>query len=257
MNKISILGSGWLGLPLAETLVKQGYIVNASTRSESRFDEIKATGAKPFVVDIKQLDDSVDDFLEADVLIINITSKDIEAFTNLIGRIELSGIAQVLFVSSTSVYENTNATVTESDNAENPESPLIQIENLFRANTSFDTTVVRFAGLIGYSRHPGRFFGERKVPQADAPVNLIHRDDCINILIRIIERTAWGEVFNACADTHPRKRKFYSQARKNLGLPPPAFEESGESRYKIVSNDKIKQALDYRFIHADLLRIYL
>ena len=254
MKKISILGSGWLGLPLAESLVHQGYAVNASTRSEGRFDAIMACHARPFVVDINRIDGSIEDFLRADILVVNITSKDIEAFKSLIGRIEASSVQNVIFVSSTSVYNNTMRTVTEDGGDENPHSPLYQIENLFRSNNHFTTTIVRFAGLVGYSRHPGRFFGDRKIPQPDAPVNMIHRDDCLNILQGIIEQELWGEVFNACSDTHPSKREFYSHARHRLGLAQPGFEQAIDAEYKIIDNSKIKLALDYQFIHADLLK---
>lgn len=257
MKTISILGSGWLGLPLAKHLVRQGYEVKASTRTAERFEAIKACAAKPFVVDIDHLVGDVEIFLQADILIINITSKNTAAFKSLISKIKTSPVKKVIFVSSTSVYKNTNGIVSESDNAEDINSALYQIECLFRSNHYFQTTVVRFAGLIGYNRHPGRFFGGRKIPQPDAPVNLIHRDDCISILDKIIQREVWGEVFNACSDTHPSKRDFYSYASSNLGLLAPEFERTTETKYKIISNEKIKQLLEYRFIHADLLKFDL
>ncbi len=143
--------------------------------------------------------------------------------------------------------------VSEDDGAENALSPLYQIENLFFNNTNFQATIIRFAGLFGYSRHPGRFFGERPIPQPDAPVNLIHRDDCINIIDRIIEQGKWSEVFNACADTHPSKREFYSHARKMMGLPEPAMGGPGQPAFKMINNEKVKHALDYAFIHEDLM----
>jgi len=44
-------------------------------------------------------------------LIINITSKNIPGFKQLITEIEKSEIEKVLFVSSTSVYDNLNQTI--------------------------------------------------------------------------------------------------------------------------------------------------
>lgn len=257
MKTISILGSGWLGLPLAKHLVQQGYEVKASTRTAKRFEAIKACAVIPFVVDIENLAGDIEIFLQADILIINITSKNIAAYKTLVSKIETSPVTKIIFVSSTSVYRNTNSMVTESDGAEDRDSPIFQIEYLFSSKQSFQTTIVRFAGLIGYDRHPGRFFGERKVPQPDTPVNLIHRDDCINILDNIIQQGIWGEVLNACTNTHPSKREFYSHARQVLGLPAPEFEESTDARFKIISNEKIRRVLGYRFIHADLLKIDL
>ena len=252
MKTISILGSGWLGLPLAEYFVQQGYEVKASTRSVERQAEIEAVNARPFVVDI-DLDTDVEAFLQADILVVNITSKNVRGFENLIKGVEKSPIDKVIFVSSTSVYNNANKLVSEADGAENELSPLFQIENLFRNSPYFHTTVIRFAGLFGYSRHPGRFFASRPIPQPDAPVNLIHRDDCINIIDHIVEQEQWNEVFNACADTHPSKREFYSHARKMMGMPAPVMGDSGQADFKKISNEKIKQALNYAFIHADIM----
>jgi nucleoside-diphosphate-sugar epimerase len=249
---ISILGSGWLGLPLAKHFVDQGYRVKASTRSVDRMPEIEAVGAKPYIVDIDQ-DTSFSDFFGSELLIVNITSKNIDAFKRLVKEAERSLTSNVLFVSSTSVYQNTNKMVSENDGAENLQSSLYQIENLFQNNTQFETTVIRFAGLFGYSRHPGRFFAERPIPQPDTPVNLIHRDDCINIIDRIVEQEKWNEVFNACADTHPSKGEFYSHAREMMGMPAPVMADSGQAGFKMISNEKVKQALNYAFIHADLM----
>lgn len=253
---ISILGSGWLGLPLVEHLKQQGYQVNASTRSIDRRAELLNAGAQCFIVDIAQLRPDINEFLNADCLIINITDKNLQNYTNLIKHIEQSPIKQVLFVSSTSVYKNLNREVIEDEQAEQLTSPLYQIEQLFRQNKNFNTTILRLSGLIGYSRHPGRFFRSGKpIEQADAPVNLIHRDDCIGIIQAIIEKQAWGELFNGCADSHPSKREFYTYARHLLGLSAPECAAETTSAYKIVSNTKVKEKLAYQFIHPDLMRI--
>jgi nucleoside-diphosphate-sugar epimerase len=253
---ISVLGSGWLGLPLAEELVKQSYRVHASTRSEHRRSEIEAVAARPFVIDIDHLPNNIQEFLTVETLVVNITSKSRYDFANLISEIGESPITKVLFVSSTSVYRNTNNIVTESNASEDEHNPLYQIEKLFQNSSQFQTTIVRFAGLFGYSRHPGHFFSTSKViPQADAPVNLIHRDDCINIISKIIEHSIWDEVLNACASTHPTKKAFYGNARKNLSLPPLEFSTGGQCHHKVVSNEKLKRLLNYNFIYDDLLNV--
>ncbi|WP_143735965.1 NAD(P)H-binding protein [Methyloprofundus sedimenti] len=255
IQTISILGSGWLGLPLAEHFLTQGYQIHASTRSTEHLNKLKCVKANAFIVDIDNLSD-ITQFLQADCLIINITCKNLTSFTQLIKQIEQSSITKVLFVSSTSVYDNLNKVVTEAEGAELEESPLWQIEQLFSRNLNFTTTIVRFSGLVGYSRHPGNFFRPGKVvAQPEAPVNLIHRDDCIGIISAIIEQNVWGEVFNACAATHPSKREFYTHARNLLNLPTPKFANTTETTYKIVSHAKVQQVLNYQFMHPDLMSI--
>ena len=88
-------------------------------------------------------------------------------------------------------------------------------------------------------------------------MNLIHRDDCIGIISQIVEQEVWGEVFNCCADTHPTKREFYTQAAKSIGYPLPKFEDSGSVSFKIISNQKVKHHLNYKFLHDDLMNIKL
>ncbi len=256
MKTISVLGSGWLGLPLAQNLKESGFSIKASTTSPERLSLLEQVGAEPFLVNIENLSNEVDGFLKSDILIINITSKNIDAFRELIAKIEESSIQKVIFISSTSVYKSCNKTVSESDHNLLTESPLRIIEELFQNSQKFNTTIIRFGGLIGYSRNPGRFFaGGKTLRDPDGRVNLIHRDDCIGIIHKVIEKQAWGETFNGCADTHPTKREFYSKAASAIGLEIKQF-GSNETPFKIVSNEKVKSLLGYKFIHSNLMKIY-
>ena len=254
MKTISLLGSGWLGFALAKFFQSKGFQVKASTRSTLRMSELLAIGVQPYLIDIENITDEVEGFLQSDVVIVNITSKNRTGFNELIKRIEGSAVRKILFVSSSSVYLNTNQVVSESSGMEDINSELYKIEKQFQSSTHFQTTIVRMSGLIGANRHPGRFFREGKVvQQPNAPVNLIHQLDCVNIVGRIVELDVWGEVLNASADTHPTKRVFYTQARKSLGQPPPNFSEQDDLDFKVVDNQKVKRILNYEFVYADLL----
>lgn len=256
IKNISIFGSGWLGQPLAEHFVSMGVHVKASTRSKKRFQELACLKIEPFILDIGHLPENLHGFLQSNILIINIPSKNVEGFSRLINKIESSEIEKVLLVSSTSVYKNANKTHYEADDEELPLSPLLKTENLFREKKSLKTTIVRFGGLIGYKRNPGRFFDKGKfVTNPEAYVNLIHRDDCIQIISQVIAQGVWGEVFNCCADSHPTKREFYTQAAKKIGAPAPNFTSSGVKSFKIISNQKVKRTLNYEFLHPDLMEI--
>ena len=254
-KSISLLGSGWLGLPLARHFKSEGYSVRVSTTSPGRLEALECEGLHPFVIDIGSLSSELQDFLQVGTLICDIPSKNIAGFVHLVAEIEKSPVQNVVFVSSTSVYANDAGVVRESDGKELDSSPLIQIEELFTGSDHFSTTIVRFGGLVGYSRHPGRFFSNgRAVSDAQARVNLIHRDDCINIISEIIQQGAWGETFNCCADTHPSKKEFYGRVIQMLGVEP-EFVHSNSNSYKVVSNDRVKQVLNYRFQHPDLMAI--
>tara|TARA_R110002050_G_scaffold1244_5_gene8839 strand:- start:147062 stop:147844 length:783 start_codon:yes stop_codon:yes gene_type:complete len=256
--KISILGSGWLGLPLANDLRKLDHTIKLSTRSTEKLSILAELSVIPYLIDIDDLSNEIQTFLASELLIINITSKNKNSFAKLIREIEQSKVKKILFISSSSVYQTvSDVVVTEDNEMESPVSLLYQIEQMFMSNTRFKTTILRFSGLIGYSRHPGRFFSNGKVVnQPDAPVNLIHRDDCIGIIIAIIKQASWGNVFNGCATTHPTKREFYSHARSLLNMPVPEFNQDLDlTGHKEVSNQKVIKQLGYQFIHPDVMKL--
>lgn len=243
-------------MPLAKRFVDKGFTVKASTRSKDRFSDLEAVGAEAFIVDIDQGVEKIQSFLQAKVLVINITSKNIQGFSDLLKQIESSAIEKLIFISSTSVYDNVNKVISESDGLEVKTKPLSVIEDLLRSSEHFETTIVRFSGLVGGKRDPGNFFRHgRPVKLPNAPVNLIHLDDCLNILQQIIEKNIWGEVFNCCADTHPIKKDFYTQATQRAGKPLPDFSCADDDSYKIISNQKVKDVLGYEFVYPDLMSI--
>lgn len=265
MKTISILGCGWLGLPLAEHLIVKGYKLKGSTRTRSELDVIGSRGIEPYyiILDPALRGESIDEFFNCDVLVVNFPPErrdDIAEYhpaqiRSLIARIESSPLTKVLFVSSTSVYPDLGREVSEDDNVP-PAKPsgvaLLEAERLLRESSAFETTVIRFGGLIGYDRMPGRFLAGRKgVAGGGVPVNLVHRDDCLEIIHRVIERGAWGEVFNACADEHPPRKEYYTAQARKLGLEPPSFEDAESGGFKIVRSDKLKKLLEYRFKYPD------
>ena len=253
LKKVSVLGTGWLGKPLALSFLEEGYSVKASTTTESKVFDLEALGIESYLVNIEEYEE-FDLFLQSKILIINITSKDVEAYERLIEQIQDSEVEKVIFISSTSVYPNTNAVVTEDN--QTVQKPLTEIENLFRKDPYFETTIIRFAGLFGPNRHPGNWFRDgRKIPQPDGVVNMIHQEDCINIVHEIIDQSVWGETFNACSNHHPTRREFYTNAKRSLGLDVPDFEETDKPLFKKVSSKKLQEVLGYEFVWDDLLRI--
>ena len=90
---------------------------------------------------------------------------------------------------------------------------------------------------------------------SNVPLNLIHQDDCINIIYEIISQNIWNEVLNACCDLHPTRKEYYSVVAKKNNIDLPEFDDSKNSNYKIVSNDKVKKLLNYSFKYPDPLEI--
>ncbi|PXY44441.1 NAD(P)H-binding protein [Flavobacterium hydrophilum] len=266
MTKISILGCGWLGLPLAKRLIEKGNSVNGSTTSENKLPILKDTGVNPFLVALESesVSESIIDFLaESEILIIDIPPKlravnpdsekktFVEKIQNLIPFIEKSSVKKVLFVSSTSVYGDQNDLITQETNP-NPETEsgkqLLLAENILQKNENFETTILRFGGLIGEDRHPVKFLaGKENLENADAPVNLIHQNDCISIIEEILNQSKWNEVFNAVAPFHPTREEYYTQKAKEQNLILPKFSAEKSNIRKVISSDKIENNLNYQF----------
>jgi len=274
MKQISILGCGWLGLPLAKALLNQNYIVKGSTTSEGKLPELVILGIDPFLValDSKRITGTIADFLSgSEILIIDIPpqlrrKKDdlatviekefVAKIKTLIPHIEQSSVQKVLFVSSTSVYGEIDATITEKT----PPQPdtesgrqLLEVEMLLQKNKSFKTTILRFGGLIGEDRNPITFLaGKQNLENPETPINFIHQGDCIGIILKIIESDSWDEIYNAVSPFHPTREGYYTQKSTELILPLPEFDHSKRSLQKIILSDKIETILGYTFIKKKL-----
>jgi nucleoside-diphosphate-sugar epimerase len=270
MTQISILGCGWLGLPLAKKLIEKGNSVNGSTTSENKLSILEQSGINPYLVALESesVSESINDFLNnSEILIIDIPPKlrgnnadssdhsrkiFVEKIQNLIPFIEKSTVKKVLFVSSTSVYGDENGIITEETNP-NPETEngkqLLLAEAFLQKNQNFETTIVRFGGLIGEDRHPVKFLaGKENLENPDAPVNLIHQNDCIRIIEEIINQSKWNEVFNAVAPFHPTRQEYYTQKAKEQNLVLPKFVAEKSNIKKTISSEKVEKILSYQFL---------
>ena len=269
MKQISILGCGWLGLPLAIALQKNGLKVKGSTTSEAKIALLIKNGIEPFLISLfeKQIQGNTPEFLEnSTVLIINIPpnlrgnldENFVAKIRNLIPFIEKSSVQNVLFTSSTAVYADDDSIITE-ESIPNPTTEsgkqLLEVEQLLMKNKNFQTVILRFGGLIGEERHPIHFLSGRKaIENPNAPINLIHQMDCIRIIEKILEhgqdnKYVWNEVFNAVAPFHPSRKEYYTQKAMDLNLLLPEFLEDKESVGKIITSDKVEKRLGYKFIN--------
>ena len=268
-KNISILGCGWLGLPLAKKLIENGFSIKGSTTSEEKLVVLEVNKIQPYLIALYEdkIIGNITDFLnESEILIIDIppklrgsqTENFVSKIKNLIIEIEKSAIKKVLFISSTSVYGDTFPIIELSEDAiPNPDSEggkqLLEVEQLLQSNPNFKTTVVRFGGLIGKDRHPIQFLaGRENVDNPEAPINFIHQVDCIGIIESILNQVQndnwnWNESFNAVAPNHPIRAEYYHKKALEMNLKVPTFVKDSISKGKIISSQKLQQILNYTF----------
>ena len=127
MDKIGIIGCGWLGLPLAKTLIENNYKVVGTKTSEkgvNKLNEHKITGIF-FKIDNGKIFGEIDFLKNIDQLIISIPPS-IKKYKKTIGTLfklvnDNENIKKVLFLSSISVYGKNENEIFESS-LTNPET---------------------------------------------------------------------------------------------------------------------------------------
>jgi len=160
MKQISILGCGWLGLPLAKSLVDKGFWVKGSTTSPEKIPVLENNGIHAFQIELSEhgINGEIKSFLEnSEILIIDIPPKlrsvipenFVRKIQNLIPFIEKSTVEKIVFISSTAVYADDNSVVTEATKP-NPDTEsgkqLLEAEKILHGNSNFKSSVIRFGG---------------------------------------------------------------------------------------------------------------
>ena len=243
LQQISIIGCGWLGFPLAKELLKLGYKIKGSTTTLSKLDQLTNAGIQGYFIQLSgtKIKGDISDFLEgSSTLIINIPPglrKDAdknheEEIKHLLTAINTSNISKILFISSISVFEDTEdfpeITSVATANGSSPSAQqLIAIEHQIKGLQQAKYGILRLAGLFDHHRHPGnRLAGRAHLPNPKAPLNLIHKTDVINCIIQLLSKDLWGYTFNACYPYHPEKKAYYKDYSLKHQIPAPKFNKS-------------------------------
>jgi len=256
---ISILGCGWYGKALATALINDGYKVKGSATSTEKLEKLAELGIEPFLVNFKADEESYNpQFFICDVLIVSIPPRArhgeggdyVPKVQRIIDAAVRHTVQKVIYISSTAVYGESCTEVTEAD-VPKPDTIsgeiLLKAENLFNEQPVLKTSIIRFGGLVGPGRHPGRFFaGKKDIPNGQSPVNLVHLDDCIGITHAIISQNKFGLIINGVAPHHPAKMTFYTRATMQAGLDAPQFIDELNA-WKIIDSTVLPLELNYRF----------
>lgn len=251
-----------MGLPLAKACLASNIHVKGSTTSKEKLPILINAGIDAYLLQCgpQIQSERLADFFNVSTLFVNLPFKRSfdnpaiykEQISSIIDCVKSSSVDWIIFASSTSVYPPLSGIVDESrclSFADDRAGVLLDIEQMIMNIPGKDANILRFAGLIGPGRNPGRFLsGKEKVSGASSPVNLVHLDDCVAIIMRLLDVDCRNEIFNVCADKHPAREAFYAHASALSGLPPPKFApDNGPPPDKIIDNSKVKKYLKYNF----------
>lgn len=261
-HSISILGCGWLGRPLGHLLSGIGFSVKGSTRTAESLKVFEKGFISGFLIDLDRPTRPDPSFFDSDGLIITVPFRRDLSDPNvyfhwlepLIDWISGTKISWLIFTSSTSIYPQSDGVWTESSEFEydtRRSEVLGCVERLF-LDCEIPSAVLRLGGLVGPGRSPiKRIQSTDKISRPNQPVNLIHRDDVISIISKLIRTRIGNNIYNIVCNDHPTRQDYYTAVSKSSGLPTPKFDtQIGPNR--IISGEKIVSELKYDFIYSSV-----
>ena len=250
-NTLSILGCGWLGSKVIEHL-GDSTTVFGTGRSDKSIERITKAGGNPIVYDLNTDGPNLpEELFQSKSLIIAIppSKVELEAFEECVNSIPEDAFEQVILISSTGIYKDCNQRVTENSKEIKTEGSLFAIERTCQLHFKKSLTILRMGGLIGPGRNPANFLhSERIQNNPRGKVNLVHSDDCVQVIAKVIENKITNKRYNVVMDDHPSKKEFYSTVAFLSGKRGPKFDPNGRRHFKIVSNEKVKSELNFEFM---------
>jgi nucleoside-diphosphate-sugar epimerase len=243
VKRLTVVGCGWFGRPFARHMAERGWSVKGSVRDADRAQALSAEGVEGFAFDLADTTYPAKAFSEA-IVVVAISPGRLgesrrhyyEGMALLLDEAAAQGARGLVVITSTSVYRGVRGEVDEATPPPNPENHLVRVErHLTRLPTP--SCAVRFGGLIGPDRHPGRFLADRaEVTGGGDPVNLVQLDDCVRALEHLADTdpAAWPERINVVAPEHPNRASFYRAASESLGLAPPTFADVNSTHGRVV-----------------------
>ena len=250
-----VIGCGWLGLAFAKHLIKNGFEVIGSTTSPDKTEKLRNSGISPVLLSLTEGPIPEHEFEKCDYILLNVPPSTLkeeyaDQLTNLTAQ--FNSVSKIIFISSTSVYADKNQIATEEDVLDGEgrnATYIIQAEKSLINKLKERLTIIRMAGLVGGERHPVKFMSGKHYENGKNKVNLIHLDDCIGIIDKVIQENFFGKIINGCTQEHPTKKEYYSWAAEQLNIPAPTFAEN-EGKWKEVSNKKSTHSLKYNYKYS-------
>ncbi len=253
MSRVSIIGLGWLGEPLVRHLIRHGYQVKGSSTTAEKVERLTQEGIESYELrfDPNPEGKNFQSLFDTDILFVNIPPRTRvmpESFhpeqVKFIKEMAIQAkVPWIIFVSSTSVYPDKGQVAKESDvigRKEEGNHTILKAEQILSAGSPpYDLTIIRFGGLLGIDRIPGKYFSGKKNVIGDSPVNYIHQKDAVRLAAWVMSQQLKNEIFNGVAPQHPKRKDVYEKNALELGFPPPLGYTSAGNSWKEITADKI------------------
>ncbi|HZC36744.1 MAG TPA: NAD-dependent epimerase/dehydratase family protein [Chthoniobacterales bacterium] len=254
MSSALVIGCGYVGEGLLRALSDQGWQAIGLTLSEGSAVKLRSHGLKVVAADIR--DSNFVETLETKSfsLVIHCASSGrggsnsyeavfAKGTKNLFAALQFS---HFLFVSSTSVYGQTDGSTVDELSPAEPERPtgkiLLETETLVLNRGG---TVARLAGIYG----PGRCVPLQRLLSGDAVIegkgerimNSIYRDDAVDALL-CLATSRPGGIFNVVDDCPASQLEWFRWVCQRVGKPLPTFGPRDLARKRAWTNKKVSNA---------------
>lgn len=251
MKTLSILGAGWLGLKLAQTL-KIHNTIKLAARNEEAQQMYMDLGFESYIL-AEDMYDNLDILLSCEYLFINYPPSKFKNYLHFIKELALcpnfSTIEKIFFVSSSSIYPKAPGIYNENSEVLLSSNPLYyEVEKSLHGKVH---VIFRCAGLMGAGRIATKYYSNKAVTDGKSRVNHIHQMDVIRAVIFAMNHDLQG-IFNLCAPLHPTKEELYTYQAKQCQLILPQFIDNAEPKQRIIDGCKL-EGLGFEYLHKNPL----
>lgn len=250
MKTFTILGTGWLGLELANQL-KDEFKIKVSARNEEKSKLLDSFVFSSFI--LNEYDFSfLDELLDTNYLFINYPPSKFDDYIGFLDKIykheKIKNIEKIIFISSTSIYPNIEGNFDENYAINDSNSRIVfEAEKLVENRSD---VIFRVSGLVGGNRYFGKRSSNKVVEFPKSIINFVHRNDVINATKFIIEKNLNG-IFNLCSKEHPTKEKIYTFNSKKYDFEIPIFLDNKSFLNRVIDGSKIeKLGFVYKYNNA-------
>lgn len=234
MQKVLIIGCGWLGQQLGVALADAGYLVTGSRQTLQSLSllpkqiqplllQLPAAAEQPSAELLALLRDAWLICALPPAAQRQTDQQYLAALAAVSQLAQLGGCCGVIHCSSTGIYQGLSGEVDE----QSPLTDQPKVQLLFQAEQQLQQfqpcITLRLAGLIGPGRHPARLSRGRPLTGPELPVNLVHATDIMRFIMMLLQQPAQSQCVNLCCPEHPVKAEFYQAAAAKAGLPAPVF----------------------------------
>lgn len=264
--KIGIIGCGYVGQAAAVYWKQKGHQIAVTTRQPSRIAFLQTFADKVHLLEHNSLPSFI---AQQEIVLIsvapdpssNYSSTYLHTAKQVAKEIaQYTSLKQILYTSSTSVYEDHQGEWVDENT---PISPLNENNQILHetervlldcASENLKVCVLRLGEIYG----PDRKIEDRLRRMLHQPfpgsgltyTNLIHLTDIVQALDFALQQRCQG-TYNLCSDFHESRKNFYDILCQIEHLPPIQWNASLRNWHqgnKRVSNQKIKKE-GFRFTH--------